>query len=348
MPHLSENPARRALLSAALILPVLAAVPAPISGAGAAAGNETPWLFADTTRVLADQPLVFDTNLGLIERATAEAVTEALSGLRLPPGSDIRLHALTNHEGSWFVEDFIARYLSDQGHTVHLVKKPVPAGTTPGTAPGPAGAGKTGSLAEMLGKGKKAPADSAAAAGEAGGAGAVADTAGVAEADGGDTEGAPETTPGGTPEAPVPRMPRRGPAARAGEAAGARVPKPEQLIPIPEGEGMVLTFRLVEFGVTYHDSWRRGFLGPRVVERLASVNLFCRLVSGDAEEILWVGRGKAERLDIVPKSRLDLLEGLSYPFTVPTLRQAPLSRLLEPVLVTGIVGGLVYLFYANQ
>src|SRR4029078_13296010 len=121
-----------------------------------------------------------------------------------------------------------------------------------------------------------------------------------------------------------------------------------QMIPVPEGRGLVFTYRLVEFGVTYHDSWRRGSMGARVVERLASVNLYCRLVSDGPRDVLWVGQGKSERLDIVPKSKLDLREGLSYPFTPkPTLRQEPLSRFLEPVLVTSIIGGLVYLFYTN-
>ena len=100
--------------------------------------------------------------------------------------------------------------------------------------------------------------------------------------------------------------------------------------------------------VTYHDSWRRGLFGSRVVERLASVNLYCRLVSGGAEDVLWVGQGKSERLDIVPQGKLALLEGRSYPFVRPELKRQPLSRLVEPVLVSGIIGGLVYLFYSNQ
>jgi hypothetical protein len=340
VPHLSERPAGRALRVAALISGLLVAACAPV-GALAAPGRDVPGVPPDTTRVMADQLLIFDTNLGLIERATAEAVTEALAGLRLTPGSDIRLHALTNHEGGWFVEDFIARFLSDQGYYVHLVKKPVPGAPglegTPSAGAPPGG----GSLADVMGGGRKpAPADTAQAAGDksapTGLGAAMADTS---RAGGKDSDAA-----GGQPAGPG--GPRRT-AGQPGEGAG-RTPKPEEIIPIPEGEGMVLTFRLIEFGVTYHDSWRRGFLGPRMVERLASVNLYCRLVNGSAEDVLWVGRGKSARLDIVPKSRLDLLEGLSYPFTAPMLRPKPLSRLLEPVLVTGIVGGLVYLFYANQ
>lgn len=281
------------------------------------------------TRALADTELIFDTNLGLVERATEEAVFKALDGLRLPPGSEIRLHSLTNHEAAWFVEDFIARFLSDRGFKVFLVKQD--AAGAGAAAPRGAGAPSAGgSLADAIAA--QARADSAAAA---------ADTTGAAVNERDQPDEPPSNvTPG--PGGPGPR-------ARAG-GAGAAPGAPEVLNPVPEGEGLVLTFRLIEFGVTYHDSWRRGFLGQKVVERLASVNVYCRLVSGSAENVLWVGGGKSERLDIVPKSKLDLLEGQgsSYPFKRPELPPQPFSRILEPALVAGIIGGLVFLFYSNQ
>ena len=285
--------------------------------------------FPPDTLGVADQSLYFETNLGLIERATADAVDQALEGLRLPPGSDILISPLVVNDGNWFVEDYLARRLSHQGYNVHMRdhKKdeapPAPSSSTntPASDPGSAG---VGGLADAMKRtsGSSSP-DTAAA-----------DSASANPAT---TAAEPQNRPGPNQKAAGPR------------GKNAAQDEPLVLIPVPEGEGIVLTFRLVEFGVTYHDSWRRGFMGPRVVERLASVNLYCRLVSGGPENVLWVGRGKSERLDIVPKSKLDLLEGLTYPFTPkPVLRQEPLSRLLEPVLVTSIIGGLVYLFYTNQ
>jgi hypothetical protein len=270
----------------------------------------------DTTRV-ADQSLYFETNLGLIERATSDAVDQALEGLRLPPGSDILLHCMTARDDAWFVEDYIARRLNQQGYNVHTAEEAREAAGGPAPAPQTPPSSAPSSLGDALRTTAKAPTDSAAA----------------------DSAAADSVV--SSPAAP---------ARKPGPAAAQNAPNngQEELIPVPEGQGLVLTYRLVEFGVTYHDSWRRGFLGPRVVERLASVNLYCRLVSGGPKNVLWVGSGKSERLDIVPKSKLDLLEGLSYPFTKPTLRPQPLSRFLEPVLVTSIIGGLVYLFYTNQ
>jgi hypothetical protein len=276
---------------------------------------------------IADQLLFFDTNLGLIERATTEAVDQALEGLKLPPGSDILLHGLTANDGNWFVEDFLARRLGERGYNVHLAKPRVEAQATPPAPPVSPTTGAAPSLKDML---KQTNSNDPITADSL----AIADSMNV------------DSTLAGTPPPATPAAP--GPAARAAAALAANKDSGE-LIPGPDVEGLVLTFRLVEFGVTYHDSWRRGFMGPRVVERLASVNLYCRLVSGGPENVVWVGRGKAERLDIVPKSKLDLLEGLTYPFQPkPVLKQEPLSRFLEPALVTSIIGGLVYLFYSNQ
>jgi hypothetical protein len=279
---------------------------------------------------VADQVLFFDTNLGLIERATTDAVDQALEGLSLPPGSDILLHGLTANDGNWFVEDFLARRLNERGYKVHLQKPRTDAPATQ-APPIPTGGTTTGAATSLQDLLKQSSGRDAIAADSL----AIADSMHV------DSTAAAPPQPSGGAGTPGQRAQAAAAAALAADSG--------ELIPVPEGEGMVLTFRLVEFGVTYHDSWRRGFMGPRVVERLASVNLYCRLVSGGPENVLWVGRGKSERLDIVPKSKLDLLEGLTYPFMPkPALRQEPLSRFLEPVLVTSIIGGLVYLFYSNQ
>ena len=43
-----------------------------------------------------------------------------------------------------------------------------------------------------------------------------------------------------------------------------------------------------------------------------------------------------------------LAEGASYPFTAPELKSPGLGRYVEPAVVVGIVGSLIYLFYTNQ
>ena len=239
---------------------------------------------------------------------------------------------MTSREGDWFVEDRIAHYLASRGYRVYLVEKPKPASaggaaTTGGDAPF--------SMGDALHatSGSVAPKDSTARD----------STAIDSTAAGADEDPEVNTPPPAKPPAPATPSPRN----QQG-APGANQPI-ETMNEFPEDiEGLVLSFRVLEFAVTYHDQWRQGFMGQRVVERLAAVDLNCRLVSGNEKSILWVGNGRSEKLDIVPKSKLDLLEGRTYPFGKPTLPPQSLSRIVEPALVLGIVAGLVFLFYSNQ
>jgi hypothetical protein len=49
----------------------------------------------------------------------------------------------------------------------------------------------------------------------------------------------------------------------------------------------------------------------------------------------------------VPAGKLSVLEGQAYPFTAPTLPQSNPGRILEPIIVSAIVAGLVFLFISN-
>ena len=115
-----------------------------------------------------------------------------------------------------------------------------------------------------------------------------------------------------------------------------------------ENTDYVLRYTIAECSLTYPSTQRRSPLGSRKVQRLAVVNVFGSVVATGRNDVVWVGRGDAKRIDTVPESKLDLLEGTTFPFTEPSLAKANLSRYVEPVLVTAIVGGLIYLFYSNQ
>lgn len=110
----------------------------------------------------------------------------------------------------------------------------------------------------------------------------------------------------------------------------------------------VLRFRIVEFEIAYPDNYRTSPLGKRKVQRRASVSVLAHLLRGERENVVWVGTGDVERMDVVPASKLPLLEGPSFPFDPPALETHGIGSLVEPALVTGIVAGLIYLFYTNQ
>ena len=111
---------------------------------------------------------------------------------------------------------------------------------------------------------------------------------------------------------------------------------------------LVLRYRVAEFGIQYPETHRKSPLGSRQVQRVASVSVFATLLAGKRQDVVWVGHGDAERMDVVPASKLPLLEGRTFPFSKPTLKPGGLGTLVEPALVTGIVVGLIYLFYTNQ
>jgi hypothetical protein len=123
-------------------------------------------------------------------------------------------------------------------------------------------------------------------------------------------------------------------------------PEPDRR-PIPKTD-YIFRFRVAECALAYPSSYKKSPLGSRTVQRQASVSLFATLLHGEREDVVWVGRGDAERLDLVPAGKLSLLEGKTFPFTKPVLRTRGMGTYVEPALVTGIVAGLIYLFYTNQ
>ncbi len=316
------------LLGLTLLLTALAITPAAASEPIPRSGEPT-----------ADRPLVFDTNLGLIQRATEEAIERALVGMNLPPGSEIQLFPVLKLDGDWFVEDRIASYLSSKGFKVYLIEKPKAKDKLPEVE----GDLNHDGVISMTEAGLLGAGGSPVTTPNPDSSSAVSDSSDSTVTIPPRTQTPNDQPLTGTPAAgPTAKNPNNNPGNSATNLPPVMNEFPENI------EGLVLSFRVVEFGVTYHDQWRQGFLGQRVVERLAAVDLNCRLVSGDAKNIIWVGNGRSERLDIVPKSKLDLLEGRAYPFTRPSLPPQSLSRIVEPVLVLGIVAGLVFLFYSNQ
>jgi|GEM_PF-830190 len=113
-------------------------------------------------------------------------------------------------------------------------------------------------------------------------------------------------------------------------------------------ESQSLFYRIIEMSLNYPKVKRKGFLGERIVTRKALLNLSFRLEYGTTGKVLWTKRGKEEREDLIKKSRMKSINNESYPFLSPSLPDDPQSRFIEPALVVAVVGGLIYLFFANR
>jgi len=108
----------------------------------------------------------------------------------------------------------------------------------------------------------------------------------------------------------------------------------------------LLSFRILELRLSYPAQRRSGFLGPRQIKREAKVDFILRLQSPGERRVLWNQRIKGRISDWIPRARLKPIKGPS--FLTPPLPTGRWARYGEPVVVTGLVAGLVYLLYSNR
>lgn len=114
-------------------------------------------------------------------------------------------------------------------------------------------------------------------------------------------------------------------------------------------EDRLLEFNVVDLGLVYPRSRRRAWLGERRVEREARARLFARLVDPAAASVVWAQAAEAKERDEVPVSQLaDLEEKSPADYMKATLPARRWNRVVEPAVVTGIVVGLIVLFFSNQ
>jgi hypothetical protein len=298
------------------------------------------------------------THLSVLRALAREAIGEMLESVPVSEGDVLTVVPATVSSGNAVVGDELAAALSARGVRVSILDRPLP-GATGGT---------------------EVPAASPTAPGDT--AGALADTSAGASGGSGlsDLVGSqPPADPAADPADPAaePADPAQDPADPADDPAPA---DPEashddevgvDASPLPDADatsgdtdavptdvatptgpasptivGQRLVYRVDEWRVQYVDESRTFFLGPRRVDRAVAVDLTARLVDSDGETVLAVGRGDAIHLDRLSKGRLSLYE--SQGVTATELEKPGARRVIEPVVVGGIVASLVYLFYTNQ
>jgi hypothetical protein len=115
-----------------------------------------------------------------------------------------------------------------------------------------------------------------------------------------------------------------------------------------EVSGFEFSYQIIRFTLKYTGIGRSYIIGAKEVERLAEVGIFARLIDLGEGEIVWVGDTQKIFEDKIAYSLLDRVEDPQHDFTRPPRNEIRWSRLVEPVIVTGIVVGLVYLFFSNQ
>ena len=113
--------------------------------------------------------------------------------------------------------------------------------------------------------------------------------------------------------------------------------------------GPRIRFESLELALTYPRGHGGVFRGNAKIERLARATLLVTLEGGPQAPAEWTGRGEGVKSDVVSQTSLAYVQSMGLPVAPPEWkRKGLLGQLVEPALVMGIVGGLVYLFYANR
>jgi hypothetical protein len=136
---------------------------------------------------------------------------------------------------------------------------------------------------------------------------------------------------------------------KSGNAAFDSLQAQNGAAPTPPPAGaLLLKFQNTAFELSYPDAYRSHLVGGRKIRRSASVRVFATLTDADSGEVLWTGEAQRSQDDEFDKDDAARVENGTYAFVHPTVPSGGWGKYVEPVFVTGIVVGLIYLFFANQ
>ena len=110
---------------------------------------------------------------------------------------------------------------------------------------------------------------------------------------------------------------------------------------------LVLEYKVPVFRLIYTDVYRSHLIGGKKVRREANVRVSARLHSG-AGELIWIGDSQADRSDQFSHSDIGRIQEGAYQFAKPEMPSSNWGKIVEPVFVSAIIVGMIYLFFSNQ
>ncbi|HSG27642.1 MAG TPA: hypothetical protein VLA34_04115 [Candidatus Krumholzibacterium sp.] len=114
------------------------------------------------------------------------------------------------------------------------------------------------------------------------------------------------------------------------------------------GHDYEFNYQLVRLNIKYPDIDRSYWIGSKRVERLAEIGIFAQLIDASTGDIIWVGETRKNYEDTISYRLLDRVEDPALSYTMPARKELKWGKAVEAVVVTGIVSGLIYLFFSNQ
>ena len=292
------------------------------------------------------RPRSIPTNMELLEELAREIVDKSLGDIALEPGDVVLVRCVEDHAIAWVVEDYLAARLAALGASVYLAPRP------PQKAAGEAGASDATS--------KETPKKRRPASGDTTRTGPM--SLSDSEEDVILTPGRPDTgsaaktpaespdEPGlaGSPDSSGVSMPRGGGVAETASKEGDAGVELQTVVGPAPAPDKVLDFRVGDLEVNYTRRWRKSLFGSAMVERTARAALFFRLLDGKDGRVMWSGSDRRDKRDIVPQKMLSDLEDVPGQAGSQGTAGGGLVRVVEPIVVSGIVVGLVFLFYSSR
>ncbi len=108
-----------------------------------------------------------------------------------------------------------------------------------------------------------------------------------------------------------------------------------------------LDYKIPVFRLTYPKVYRAHLIGGKKVKREANLRVTARLLS-ESGDVVWIGESSAESSDQFSHGDLARVQEGSYQFVKPEMPGSGWGKVVEPVLVSAIIVGMVYLFFSNQ
>lgn len=112
--------------------------------------------------------------------------------------------------------------------------------------------------------------------------------------------------------------------------------------------GYLFAYQMIKMSLAYPKISRSYWFGSKKVSRRAEIDIFAQVIDLGNGDVIWVGDTMKKTGDVVDYSLLKTVEDEQYEFTRPPRKELRWSKFLQPVVVSGIVVGLVYLFFSNQ
>ncbi len=110
----------------------------------------------------------------------------------------------------------------------------------------------------------------------------------------------------------------------------------------------MLSYEVLELGVNYLGSYG-SIWGKTQIKRLSKVDVSFEIHDLSNGEIIWLREVSDQSVDSFDKGNLELIESATYEFARSEFgKEGILGKILEPIVISAVLGWVIYLFYTTK